>query len=99
VQRQANAALREMVREQPKPKTPVEKQPAAREEIVEDDISISIESDDVEEATPPSMIEEIPAPEDLTPSGRLDSIRKELSPEEETQQQSSIEERMSKFFD
>ena len=99
VQRQANAALREMVRKQPKPKTPVEKQPAAREEIVEDDISISIESDDVEEEAPPSMIEEIPAREDLTPSGRLDSIRKELSPEEETQQQSSIEERMSKFFD
>ena len=99
VQRQANAALREMVRKQPKPKTPVEKQPAAREEIVEDDISISIESDDVEEEAPPSIIEEIPAREDLTPSGRLDSIRKELSPEEETQQQTSIEERMSKFFD
>ena len=99
VQRQANAALRAMVREQPKPKTPAEKQPAAMEQIVEDDISISIESDDVEEAVPPSLIEEIPASEDLTPSGRLDSIRKEMSPEEDTQQQTSIEERMSKFFD
>ena len=45
------------------------------------------------------MVEEIPASEDLTPSGRLDSIRKEMSPQEETQQQTSIEERMSKFFD
>ena len=99
VQRQANAALRAMVREQPKPKTPAEKQPAAMEQIVEDDISISIESDDVEEAVPPSLIEEIPASEDLTPSGRLDSIRKEMSPEGDTQQQTSIEERMSKFFD
>ncbi len=99
VQRQANAALRAMVRDQPKPKTPAEKQPAAREQIVEDDITISVEVDDVEEAEPPSMIEEIPASEDLTPSGRLDSIRKEMSPEEETQQQTSIEERMSKFFD
>ena len=62
-------------------------------------ITISIEVDDVDEAEPPSMIEEIPASEDLTPSGRLDSIRKEMSPEEETQQQTSIEERMSKFFD
>ena len=99
VQRQANAALRAMVRDQPKPKTPAEKQPAAREQIVEDDITISVEVDDVDEAEPPSMIEEIPASEDLTPSGRLDSIRKEMSPEEETQQQTSIEERMSKFFD
>ena len=99
VQRQANAALRAMVRDQPKPKIPAEKQPAAREQIVEDDITISVEVDDVEEAEPPSMIEEIPASEDLTPSGRLDSIRKEMSPEEETQQQTSIEERMSKFFD
>ena len=55
VQRQANAALRAMVRDQPKPKTPAEKQPAAREQIVEDDITISVEVDDVDEAEPPSL--------------------------------------------
>ena len=42
--------------------------------------------------------EEIPLEEDETASGRLDSIRKELNPDEEEKEQSSIEERMSKFF-
>ena len=44
------------------------------------------------------MIEEIPAVEDLTASGRLDSIRKEINPDDEVEQKASIEERMSKFF-
>ena len=44
------------------------------------------------------MIEEIPVQEDKSPSGRLDSLRREMNPDEDVEQQSSIEERMSKFF-
>ena len=60
------------------------------------DIITSVEPEPVQ--PPPSLIEEIPAVNDLTPSGRLDSIRKEMNPEEENETESSIEERMSKFF-
>ena len=62
----------------------------------EDDISTIIESED--DAPPLTLIEEIPDQDDLTPSGRLDSLRKEMNPEEEDEEKSSIEERMSKFF-
>ena len=44
------------------------------------------------------MIEEIPLTDDSTASGRLDSLRREIEPENDEVQQSSIEERMSKFF-
>ena len=47
-----------------------------------------------------SLIEEIPELEsDLSPSGRLDTIRQELNPDEEVVETTSIEDRMSKFFD
>ena len=63
---------------------------------VVDDISTVIEEED--DSPPPTMIEEIPAQEDTTPSGRLDSLRREMNPDDDVEQQSSIEERMSKFF-
>ena len=67
---------------------------------VGDDISIEeIQEEEIEEE-PVSLIEEIPELEtDLSPSGRLDSIRQELDPDDEIVDTTSIEERMSKFFD
>ena len=63
-----------------------------------DDMSTMVQEEDEESTPPPSLIEEIPAEDDLTPSGRLDSIRKEMNPDDDIEEQSSIEERMSKFF-
>jgi hypothetical protein len=103
VQRQDNAAIRAMVRDQntTKPKQQKQQQKLTNtdnEVDVADEDEISIESEDVDETSLPSLIEEIPAVDDLTPSGRLDSIRKEINPDDEVQQESSIEDRMSKFF-
>ncbi len=103
VQRQDNAAIRAMAREQnatkSRPKKKQEKPNNIDNEIgVSEEDDISFESEDVDEAPLPSMIEEIPAVEDLTASGRLDSIRKEINPDDEVEQKASIEERMSKFF-
>ena len=104
MQRQDNALIRSMAKEnntkKPKQDKPSQKTTAvetATEETndVADDISTVIEEDD---NPPPTMIEEIPVQEDNTPSGRLDSLRKEMNPDEDAVQQSSIEERMSKFF-
>ena len=69
---------------------------------VEDDISLHKTEDEIqpEEENSVSLIENIPELEtDLSPSGRLDTIRQELDPEEEVIETTSIEERMSKFFD
>ena len=75
---------------------PKQKEPVQQEEENDD---ISFEQEVVEDIPlQEAMIEEIPLEEDETASGRLDSIRKELNPDEEDQEQSSIEERMSKFF-
>ena len=63
----------------------------------EEEIAITQESD-IEEESIPSLVEEIPVLEDASASGRLDSIRREMNPEDDEEQQSSIEERMSKFF-
>ena len=104
MQRQDNALIRSMAKEsntkKPKQDKSSQKTTAvetATEETndVADDISTVIEEDD---NPPPTMIEEIPVQEDNTPSGRLDSLRKEMNPDEDAVQQSSIEERMSKFF-
>ena len=104
MQRQDNALIRSMTKEsntkKPKQDKTSQKTTAvetATEETndVADDISTVIEEDD---NPPPTMIEEIPVQEDNTPSGRLDSLRKEMNPDEDAVQQSSIEERMSKFF-
>ena len=65
------------------------------DDIVDDISTVSEQEDDT---PPPTMIEEIPVQEDETPSGRLDSLRREMNPENDVEKQSSIEERMSKFF-
>ncbi len=104
VQRQDNARIRSMNdgrrkiesgKKKPTEKTTVERR---REETTPavDDISTVIELED--DVSAPTLVEEIPAEDDLTPSGRLDSLRKEMNPEDADEQQSSIEERMSKFF-
>ena len=104
VQKQDNARIRSMTdgrdktesgTNKPKQKTTVETRKEETTPTV-DDISTVIEPDD--DVAPPPLVEEIPAEDDLTPSGRLDSLRKEMNPEDADEQQSSIEERMSKFF-
>ena len=102
VQKKDNAIIRDMMKEQnrkpEKNSEPQSKQKAPVQQEVESD-AISIQQEVVEEVTlQETMIEEIPLVDDETASGRLDSIRRELNPEEEDQEQSSIEERMSKFF-
>ena len=102
VQRKDNAIIRDMMKEQnrkpPKNSDPQPKQKEPIQQEVESD-DISIEQEVVEEIPlQETMIEEIPLVDDETASGRLDSIRRELNPDEEEQEQSSIEERMSKFF-
>ena len=105
MQRQDNALIRSVAKEsntkKPKKDNSSQKTPAVEpttEENIDvvDDISTVIEQED--DSPPPTMIEEIPAQEDTTPSGRLDSLRREMNPDDDVEQQSSIEERMSKFF-
>ena len=72
--------------------------PVEQSEDVVDDISTIVVQDEEDIDSLPTMVEEIPAVSDLTPSGRLDSIRKELNPEDDTSEESTIEERMSNFF-
>ena len=59
---------------------------------------ISVESEQSEPDNIPTMIEEIPFDDDTSPSGRLDSIRREMNPDAADSDESSIEDRMSKFF-
>ena len=105
MQRQDNALIRSMAKEsntkKPKQDKPSQNTAAVEtttEETIDvvDDISTVFEQE--EDTPPPTMIEEIPAQEDETPSGRLDSLRREMNPDDDVEQQSSIEERMSKFF-
>lgn len=102
LQRKDNEIVSDMMKEQNKKPAenskpqPKQKEPVQQEEENDD---ISFEQEVVEDIPlQEAMIEEIPLEEDETASGRLDSIRKELNPDEEDQEQSSIEERMSKFF-
>lgn len=106
IQRQDNAMIRAMVRDQTSEKAKQTKARATEAvdtkheftQAEDDDMSRIVQAED-EDSTPlPSLIEEIPAKDDLTPSGRLDSIRKEMNPDDNNELQSSIEERMSKFF-
>lgn len=102
VQRKDNAIIRDMMKEQnrkpAKNSDPQSKQKSPVQQEVESD-DISIQQEVVEEIPlQETMIEEIPLEDDETASGRLDSIRRELNPDDEDQEQSSIEERMSKFF-
>ncbi len=105
MQRQDNAQIRSMAKKSNTKKPNQDKISnitAAAEPTIEetddivDDISTVSEQDD--DTPPPTMIEEIPLQEDETPSGRLDSLRRELNPDNDVEKQSSIEERMSKFF-
>ena len=101
MQRKDTQRLQGKIREKPKSTTPVNKQETTQLDTeVGDDISIEeIQEEEIEEE-PVSLIEEIPELEtDLSPSGRLDSIRQELDPDDEIVDTTSIEERMSKFFD
>ena len=104
IQRQDSAVVRAASREQntikPKetipPSTELDTVSSDTEEAGGDDITTFVEPEP--EQAPPSMIEEIPVQEDNTPSGRLDTLRREMNPDEDVEQKSSIEERMSKFF-
>ena len=101
IQRQDNALIRSMMEERqaratPKKKTtPQQAQPQAKDSVIDD---ISIESEQSEPENIPTMIEEIPLDDDTSPSGRLDSIRREMNPDAVDTEESSIEDRMSKFF-
>ena len=82
-----------------KPKNRSNESVSAKDQDVDEDDSTSIQQiNDQEEDSIPTMIEEIPLTDDSTASGRLDSLRREIEPENDEVQQSSIEERMSKFF-
>ena len=101
IQRQDNALIRSMMEEQqaratPKKKTkPQQVQPQAQDSVIDD---VSIESEQSEPENIPTMIEEIPLDDDTSPSGRLDSIRREMNPDSVDSEESSLEDRMSKFF-
>ena len=104
VQRQDNALIRSASQKdntnktkenKPHEKTTVDEK-SDESESAEDDISTVIEPKD--DNPPPSLVEDIPAQDDLTPSGRLDTLRREMNPEDDEEEQSSIEERMSRFF-
>ena len=101
MQRKDTQRLQGLLREKPKSTTSVKREETTQmDSDVEDDISFEeIQEEDIEEE-PVSLVEEIPELEtDLSPSRRLDSIRQELDPVEETVDTTSIEDRMSKFFD
>ena len=101
IQRQDNALIRDMMKEQQarekpqKKAVPEQTKPTSQDSEIED---ISIEHEQTEPEDLPTMIEEIPIEDDLSPSGRLDSIRKEMNPDAEESEESSIEDRMSRFF-
>ena len=86
----------QQARATPKKKTtPQQVQPQAQDSVIDD---ISIESEQSEPENIPTMIEEIPLDDDTSPSGRLDSIRREMNPDSVDSEESSLEDRMSKFF-
>lgn len=78
-----------------KKKTPQEVQSQVQDSEIEE---ISIDNGQREPENIPTMIEEIPLDDDTSPSGRLDSIRREMNPDAVDTEESSIEDRMSKFF-
>ena len=94
------AAIKEQNTIKPKetktPSTELDKGSSVTEEAGDDEITTFVEPET--EQPPPSMVEEIPAVDDLTPSGRLDSIRREMNPDSVDSEESSLEDRMSKFF-
>ncbi len=102
MQRKEANLLQERIRKTPKPSQSREHDEENVINEVEDDISLDETEDEIKpkEESLVSLIENIPELEtDLSPSGRLDTIRQELDPGEEVIETTSIEERMSKFFD
>ena len=101
MQRKESEILQEKIRSTPKSTNSKPDQEVKQIDEIEDDISLEAFEEEIElEEEPISLIEEIPEQEtDLSPSGRLDTIRQELDPEVEVIDTTSIEERMSKFFD
>ena len=101
MQRKESEILQEKIRSTPKSTKSKPDQEVKQIDEIEDDISLEAFEEEIElEEEPISLIEEIPEQEtDLSPSGRLDTIRQELDPEVEVIDTTSIEERMSKFFD
>ena len=101
MQKKEAEVLQEKIRAKPKPSNPKENREVERIEDDEDDMSLETFEEEIEfEEEPVSLVEEIPELEtDLSPSGRLDTIRQEIDPEVEIVDTISIEERMSKFFD
>ena len=86
----------QQARATPKKKTiPQQVQPEHQDSVVED---ISIENEKSEPENIPTMVEEIPLDDDTSPSGRLDSIRREMNPDSVDSEESNLEERMSRFF-
>ena len=101
MQRREAGVLQENIRSKPKPTNNKDTQETKETEVIEDDMSLEIFEEEMElEEEPVSLVEEITVSEtDLSPSGRLDTIRQELDPDVEIVDTTSIEERMSKFFD
>jgi hypothetical protein len=101
MQRKDAQTLQELIRTKPKAAKPEKEKQVDVVDDLEDDISIEHIQEEVEfEVESAPLIEEIPEVEsDLSPSGRLDTIRQELNPDEEIEETTSIEDRMSKFFD
>jgi hypothetical protein len=101
MQRKDAQTLQELIRTKPKAGKPEKEKQVDVVDEFEDDISIEHIQEEVEfEVESAPLIEEIPEVEsDLSPSGRLDTIRQELNPDEEIEETTSIEDRMSKFFD
>ena len=101
MQRKDAQTLQELIRTKPKTSKPQKEKVERVIDDIEDDISIEHIQEEVEfEVENSPLIEEIPEVEsDLSPSGRLDTIRQELNPDEEIVETTSIEDRMSKFFD
>ncbi len=101
MQKKEAELLQENIRAKPKQLKPKENREVERIEDDEDDMSLETFEEEIEfEEEPVSLVEEIPELEtDLSPSGRLDTIRQEIDPEVEIIDTISIEERMSKFFD
>ena len=102
MQRKEAEVLQEKIKGKPKTSDSTIDRDVQERNDVEDDMSLEVfeEELDLEEEELPSLVEEIPELEtDLSPSGRLDTIRQELDPDIEIVDTISIEERMSKFFD
>lgn len=102
MQRKEAEVLQEKIKGKPKTSDSTIDREVQERNDVEDDMSLEVfeEELDLEEEELPSLVEEIQELEtDLSPSGRLDTIRQELDPDIEIIDTISIEERMSKFFD